>query len=170
MDCSPPGSVHGILQARILEWVAISFSRGSSQLRVQTQVSCIASRRFNWNSEPPGKPIFMSRFCQNINKMVRLESEKDWVGVRFLNAVSNLWLNSIWFSAPGCLLRSSPSPRACLICTTRGPSVALDPFPGRKLEQLSRVRKTVCHEAAGCLRVGFSSWTVLHLIIKVIVL
>ena len=30
MDCSPPGSsVHGILQARILEWVAISFSRGS---------------------------------------------------------------------------------------------------------------------------------------------
>ena len=31
MDCSPPGfSVHGILQARILEWVAISFSRGSS--------------------------------------------------------------------------------------------------------------------------------------------
>ena len=34
MDCSPPGSsVHGILQARILEWVAIPFSRGSSPLR-----------------------------------------------------------------------------------------------------------------------------------------
>ena len=34
MDCSPPGSsIHGILQARILEWVAISFSRGSSQPR-----------------------------------------------------------------------------------------------------------------------------------------
>ena len=34
MDCSPPGSsVHGILQGRILEWVAMSFSRGSSQLR-----------------------------------------------------------------------------------------------------------------------------------------
>ena len=34
MDCSPPGSsVHGILQARILEWVAIIFSRGSSQPR-----------------------------------------------------------------------------------------------------------------------------------------
>ena len=34
VDCSPPGSsVHGILQARILEWVAISFSRGSSQTR-----------------------------------------------------------------------------------------------------------------------------------------
>ena len=47
MDCSPPGSsVHGILQARILEWVAISFSRGSSQPRDWTQVSCIAGRRF----------------------------------------------------------------------------------------------------------------------------
>ena len=47
MDCGPPGSsVHGILQARILEWVAISFSRGSSQLRDQIQVSCITGRLF----------------------------------------------------------------------------------------------------------------------------
>ena len=45
MDYSPPGSsVHGILQARILEWVAISFFRGSSWPRSQTQVSCIAGR------------------------------------------------------------------------------------------------------------------------------
>ena len=42
MDCSPPGSsVHRILQARILEWVAISFSRGSSWPRDRTHVSCI---------------------------------------------------------------------------------------------------------------------------------
>ena len=48
MDCGPPGSsVHGISQARILEWVAISFSRGSSQPRDRTQVSCIAGRCFN---------------------------------------------------------------------------------------------------------------------------
>ena len=46
MDCSLPGSVHGILQARILEWVAISFSRGSSQPRDWTQVSHIAGRCF----------------------------------------------------------------------------------------------------------------------------
>ena len=38
--CSPPGSVHGISQTRILEWVAISSSRGSSQPRDQTQVAC----------------------------------------------------------------------------------------------------------------------------------
>ena len=47
MDCSPPGpSVPGIFQARVLEWVAISFSRRSSQPRDQTQVSCTAGRRF----------------------------------------------------------------------------------------------------------------------------
>ena len=42
MDCSPPGSsVHGIFQARIVEWVAISFSRGSSPSRDWTCVSCV---------------------------------------------------------------------------------------------------------------------------------
>ena len=47
MDCSPPGSsVHGISQAKILEWVAIPFSRGSSWPSDQTQVSCIESRFF----------------------------------------------------------------------------------------------------------------------------
>ena len=47
MDCRPPGSSdHGILQARILEWVAILFSRGSSGLRDQTRVSCTAGRFF----------------------------------------------------------------------------------------------------------------------------
>ena len=47
MDCSPwDSSVHGILQARILEWVAIPFSRGSSQPKNWTQVSCIAGRFF----------------------------------------------------------------------------------------------------------------------------
>ena len=46
-DCSSPGSsVHGILQARILEWVAIFFSRGSSQPRDWSQVSCIGGRFF----------------------------------------------------------------------------------------------------------------------------
>ena len=45
MDCSLPGSsVLGILQARILEWVAVPFSRGSSQPRNQTRFSCIAGR------------------------------------------------------------------------------------------------------------------------------
>ena len=47
MDCSLPGSsVNGILQARIFEWVAIAFSRGSSWLRNRTGVSCIVGRFF----------------------------------------------------------------------------------------------------------------------------
>ena len=47
MDCTPPGSsIHGIFQARILEWVAISFSRRSSQPRNWTRVSHIVSRHF----------------------------------------------------------------------------------------------------------------------------
>ena len=63
MDCSLPGSsLHGILQAIILEWVAISFSRGSSWPRDWTRVSCIPGRRFN---------LWATREAQNIiNKLV----------------------------------------------------------------------------------------------------
>ena len=59
VDCSPPGSsVHGILQARILEWVAISFSRGSSQPRDRTWVSCIAGRCFIlWTTRETSLPL-----------------------------------------------------------------------------------------------------------------
>ena len=52
MDCNLPGSfVHGIFQARILEWVVISFSWGSSRLRDRTQISCIARRFFMLNPQ-----------------------------------------------------------------------------------------------------------------------
>ena len=47
MDCSPPGSsVHGISQARILEWVAISFSRGSSQPGIEPVSAALADGFF----------------------------------------------------------------------------------------------------------------------------
>ena len=53
VDCSMPGSsVHGVLQARKLEWVVISFSRGSSQNRDRTCVSCTG--RWVLSTEPPG--------------------------------------------------------------------------------------------------------------------
>ena len=55
MDCSLPGSsVHGILQARILEWVAISFSRGSSWSRIEPASPALAGRFFT--TKPPGNP------------------------------------------------------------------------------------------------------------------
>ena len=56
MDCSLQcSSVHGVFQARVLEWVAISFSRGSSQPSDQTWVSCMQSDTLP--SKPPGKHI-----------------------------------------------------------------------------------------------------------------
>ena len=64
MDCSPPGSsVHGIFQARILEWAAISSSKGPSQPRDQTCLSCVtcvASGFFT--AEPLGKVLGFDRF------------------------------------------------------------------------------------------------------------
>ena len=64
MDCSlPVSSVHGILQARILEWVAIPFSRGSSQLRGWTWVSCIAHRFFTiWTTREAVLPFSVTIF------------------------------------------------------------------------------------------------------------
>ena len=52
---SPVFSVHGVFQARILEWVAISFSRGSSRPRDRTLIFCVVDRFFT--AEAPGKPI-----------------------------------------------------------------------------------------------------------------
>ena len=55
VDCAPPGSsAHEILQARILRWVAIFFSRGSSQTRDLTRVSAFRGRFFI--TEPSGRP------------------------------------------------------------------------------------------------------------------
>ena len=78
MDCSPPGSsVHGILQERILEWVAMPSSRGSSHPRNWTWVSgnsCIAGRFFT--TEPPGKPLF-GVVCYNVSRTI-IGQSKLW--------------------------------------------------------------------------------------------
>ena len=81
--CDPVDyTVHGILQARILEWVAIPFSRGFSQPRDRTQVSCTASRL---SAEPPGKP-----------KML------EWVAYPFISG-------SFWPGSPALQADSSPA-------------------------------------------------------------
>ena len=65
MDCSPPGcSVHGIFQARILEWVAISFSRRSSQPRDWTRVSRIVGRML-YHLSHQGSPNIYYRVLAN---------------------------------------------------------------------------------------------------------
>ena len=116
MDCSLPGfSVHGIFQARVLEWVAMSFSRGSSQPRDWTRVSRIVGRRFTlwymvaaaaakslqscrtlWDprdGSPPGSPV------PGILQARTLE----WVAIAFSNAwkwkVQVKSLSRVWPSA-----------------------------------------------------------------------
>jgi len=85
MDCSPPGSsVHGILQARVLEWVAMPSSRGSSRPRDRTHVSCL----LHWQAgslplEPPGKPINLlvrTQFCFVSTCMALLNLTQNAVG------------------------------------------------------------------------------------------
>ena len=95
MDCIPPGfSVHGIFQARTLEWVAISFSRGSSPTRDRTWISCVAGRFFT--TKPPegegnGTPLQCS--C--------LENPMDrgawWAAVHGV-AKSRTWLSNFTFT------------------------------------------------------------------------
>ena len=65
LDWSPPGSsVHGFIPTRILERVAISFSRGSSQPRDGIQISCLAGRVFT--TESAGKPAFQGQTLINV--------------------------------------------------------------------------------------------------------
>ena len=70
MDCSLPGSsIHGILQARALEWGAIAFSRGYSQPRDWTQVSHIAGRHFNlWATREAWKTVWGT--LKNKNRVI----------------------------------------------------------------------------------------------------
>ena len=81
MDYSLPGSsIHGIFQARILEWVAIPFSRESSQLRDRTQVSCIVAAKSlqcdSIDGSAPDSPV------PGILQARTLE----WVAIAFSNA------------------------------------------------------------------------------------
>ena len=70
MDYSPPGSsVRGILQERLLEWLAIPFSRGPSQPRDRTSFSCTAGRVFT--TEPPGKPHFVHLLSNLLSKLLK---------------------------------------------------------------------------------------------------
>ena len=75
--CNPMDyTVHGILQPRILEWVAFPFSRGSSQLGDQTQVSCIAGDSLL--AEPQGKPKNTGMGSLSLLQRVFPTQESNW--------------------------------------------------------------------------------------------
>ena len=87
MDCSLPGSsVHGIFQAIVLEWTAISFSRGSSQPRDWTRVSHIVDRRFTvwatrevhlYMSKVSNAKIKQKTLCQKSTALLHQKKESD---------------------------------------------------------------------------------------------
>ena len=110
MDCSLPGSsVHGILQARILEWVAMPSSRGPSRPRNQTPISCssYSAGRF-FTAEPPGKPFKL--YTSGLNTTIRPERIKSglwqyWAYlvaqlVKNMPAMSETWVQSLSWEDP----------------------------------------------------------------------
>ena len=101
--CSLPGSsVHGILQARIREWVAISFSRGSSRSRNRIWISCIAGRFFtNWATREALAAVAVAKSCQSCPTLydpidgsppgspvpgILQARTPEWVAISFSNA------------------------------------------------------------------------------------
>ena len=79
MDCSPPGSsVHGLFQARVLEWVDLSFSRGSSQPKDWTRVSCTACRFFTiWATGETCGPLKKGILWKKKKKKLLPKSDGD---------------------------------------------------------------------------------------------
>ena len=86
MDCSlPHSSVHGIFQARVLEWAAISFSRGSSRPRDRTWISRVVDRRFyrlSHQGSPPSLGIHIHDvYAQYITRNARLDDAQAGIKV-----------------------------------------------------------------------------------------
>ena len=103
MDCSSPGSsVHGILQARILEWVAMPFSRGSSQPKGLTHLSCISCIAGGFSpAEPYHEDIPSSALERPLGPKTELYSQhpgKNWSILPTIICMNHL--RSIFFLAP----------------------------------------------------------------------
>ena len=94
-DCSLPGScVHGIFPARVLEWTAISFSRGSSWPKDRTRVSRIVDRCFTvWITRGVNLHVFMFFvifFLWLMSNLIVLGSDRTWVS-RIVGRLFTVW-------------------------------------------------------------------------------
>ena len=96
MDCSPPGSsVHGISQARILERIAISFSRGSSWSRDWTHVSCLASCLPLSQEGCPLYPLSRQQQQQQ-QKNRKVGNDKCWEDCGNMETLTHCWWERRW--------------------------------------------------------------------------
>ena len=103
MDCSlPDSSVSGILEARIMEWVAIPFSGGSSWTRNWTQVSCIVGRYFTVSATRTG--IGMKEVFQGERDWVPCEASKKYWGLRMFFTTKNFFQSGILMQTQRCVL------------------------------------------------------------------
>ena len=109
MDCSSPGSsVHGVLQARILEWVATPFSRGSSQHRDRTQVSHMAGRFFTvWATTEALKPVRTEVIQVHVFQSNHCSSHSGALGGQWQHG--GLWIRILrrWRERSGQVMSSS---------------------------------------------------------------
>ena len=112
MDCSLPGSsIHGISQARILEWVAMSFSKGSSWPRHQTRISCIGRQILNqW---APG--------------------EAHWPLCALIKQQSQVCVAAVFVLVPTCLLQNLSCPSREWTQTAAVKTTNHNPWASREL-------------------------------------
>ena len=127
MDCSPPGSsVHGILQAGILEWVAIPFSKGSSRPRDQTMVSCTAGKFFTvwatkkWSHSVVSDSATLLTVAYQASLSMGFFRQEYWSGLPFLSpgdlpnpGSPTLQIDTLPSEPPGKPFQNWPPPR-CL--------------------------------------------------------
>ena len=126
MDCSPPGSsVHEIFQARILEWVAISFSRGSSQPRDRTRVSCTAGFKVSWKTCQIGEGTMVTSlfaWFQSLQYIHHGSYRKEWEDISWSIAGLILDANSHFHTL-------GPLPRICLVTKSLHLVLSSSQFP-----------------------------------------
>ena len=98
MDCSLPGSsVHGISQSRILEWVAVSSSRGSSRPRDRTHISCIGRQiLYPWTTWETHWGKSSSHICRVTNLRVQTDSSTYTHTHTHTHTQNNTWLWESW--------------------------------------------------------------------------
>ena len=150
----PGSSVHGIFQARILEWVAIPFSRGSSQPRDRIRVSCIVGRSF---------AVWATREAQSTTLIAPkwttfLVSSSAWIsfGRGDIPPVPGLSLKKAFclcvFGVLGCQFRSPAAFPVAAEATVKdkGHVTWKEPLPPQLSQALSSIQPNPATEGQGC--------------------